>query len=114
MQLATYSQRKRQFFIRLYIAENELTMALEEFQQSDQEIRRRGYESRRSLMDIGMGTLWAGMGVFLLFRKHLSYDITTNLETRFGDTPLNMFGGLCVIYGAFRIYRGFQKKYYRD
>lgn len=63
----------------------------------------------RSLMDYGMGTLFLILGFVLLFGKMLKikigYDIDPVLE--------KLFGGLCVLYGAWRIYRGYKKNYFR-
>ena len=63
----------------------------------------------RSIMDLGMGILWFGMGVFLVFIK----SFNTGLETQFNDPVMKVFGGICIIYGAFRIYRAIKKNYFK-
>jgi hypothetical protein len=71
--------------------------------------RRRAYSNRRSIMDIGMGFIYAAMGVFFLLSKQFGINID------FPPTPFNyIFGGLCLLYGGFRIYRGFKKNYFRS
>ena len=71
--------------------------------------RRRAYSNRRSIMDIGMGFIYAAMGAFFLLSKELGVNID------FPPTPFNyIFGGLCLLYGGFRIYRGFKKNYFRS
>ena len=71
--------------------------------------RRRAYSNRRSIMDIGMGFIYAAMGAFFLLSKELGVNID------FPPTPFNyIFGGLCLLYGVFRIYRGFKKNYFRS
>ncbi|MEO6537505.1 MAG: hypothetical protein ABIT07_02165 [Ferruginibacter sp.] len=85
-------------------------MALEEFEKSPISERDKGFIRMRSLMDYGMGFMWASMGVFLIFIKYFH----TGLEARFDDPTMKAFGGVCVFYGLFRIYRGYKKNYLRD
>jgi len=71
--------------------------------------RRRAYSNRRSIMDIGMGFIYAAMGGFFLLSKQLGVNID------FPPSPFNyIFGALCLLYGGFRIYRGFKKNYFRS
>ncbi|HNP53329.1 MAG TPA: hypothetical protein PKK69_01885 [Ferruginibacter sp.] len=85
-------------------------MALEEFEEEDKLTERdKGFIRMRSIMDFGMGTLWIAMGVFLIFIKHFN----TGLEARFDDPVMKGFGAVCILYGLFRLYRGYQKQYLR-
>ena len=81
-------------------------MALEEFEKEQLSDREKGYIRMRSIMDYGMGLLWTAMGVFIIFIKKFSQD--------FDSTAFKVFGAVCVIYGLFRIYRGYKKKYLKD
>ena len=75
----------------------------------DQEERRKkNYVLRRSLMDIGMGVIITCIGIFYAIAHKFGYEF--NIE------PLYRYSlsGLFIIYGAFRIYRGLQKKYYSE
>jgi hypothetical protein len=85
-------------------------MALEEFEKEELSDREKNYLRMRSIMDFGMGTLWTGMGVFMFFIKKFSPD----LAERFDPGTLKVFGAVCIIYGLFRIYRGYRKKYFKD
>ncbi len=85
-------------------------MALEEFEKEQMNDRDKGYVRMRSLMDYGMGVLWIGMGVFLIFIKKFSPD----MALRFDDPMIKVFGGVCIVYGSFRLYRGYKKNYLRD
>jgi hypothetical protein len=85
-------------------------MALEEFENEPPNERDRGYIRMRSIMDYGMGILWSAMGIFLLFIRQFN----TGLELRFDDPAMKAFGGICVLYGLFRIYRGYKKNYLRE
>jgi hypothetical protein len=72
--------------------------------------RDKGYILMRSIMDFGMGILWTSMGIFLLFIKYFN----TVLQSRFDDPTMKIFGGVCIIYGGFRIYRGYKKNYINE
>lgn len=73
-----------------------------------EEKRARAYANRRSIMDLGMGIIYTGMGIFFLLKKQLGINID------FPPEPFNyVFGGLCLLYGGFRIYRGLKKNYFR-
>ena len=85
-------------------------MALEEFEKEQLNERDKGYIRMRSLMDLGMGLLWTAMGVFLIFIKKFN----PAMAERFGDLTMQIFGGVCILYGLFRMYRGYKKNYLRD
>ena len=71
--------------------------------------RRKAYTNRRSIMDIGMGLIYGAMGGFFLLSKEFGINID------FAPEPFNyIFGALCLLYGGFRIYRGFKKNYFRS
>jgi hypothetical protein len=72
--------------------------------------RERGFIRMRSIMDYGMGLLWMSMGLFFIFIKKIS----TDLADRYDDSTTKIFGGVCIIYGIFRLYRGYKKNYYRE
>lgn len=86
-------------------------MALEEFEKDRMSEQDKRYVQRRSVMDIGMGILWCGMGLFvgLLLKKY-----NAGLAAQYGDKTLYAFGGLCLVYGLFRVWRGFKKNYLRE
>lgn len=84
-------------------------MALEEFEKEQLSERDKRYVRMRSIMDMGMGVLWTGMGVFLLFIKKFNPD----LAYQYDEKILMIFGGVCIAYGLFRIYRGIKKNYLR-
>jgi hypothetical protein len=85
-------------------------MALEEFEKEELNDRDKGYLRMRSIMDYGMGLLWMAMGVFMIFIRKFN----AGLAETYGDNTFKAFGSVCIIYGLFRIYRGFKKKYFRD
>lgn len=72
-----------------------------------EEKRRKAYVNRRSLMDFGMGIIYAAVGGFFLLSDFFG------IHMEFPGAPFSyIFGGLCVVYGVFRIYRGAKKNYF--
>ena len=76
--------------------------------EDDQEpdARSKGYVLRRSIMDYGMGVIILCLGIFFL--------IAPKVGVVFGIDDLfrYIFGGLCILYGLFRVYRGYKKNYF--
>ncbi len=68
----------------------------------------KAFANRRALMDYGMGILYLAAGGFLVLAKPVGSEMEVLPE------PLSyVLGGLLLIYGGFRIYRGFKKNYFR-
>ena len=62
----------------------------------------------RTIYNYTMGVLWSAVGIFFLFHRKWGYDLKLN-EPR--DVLLaNIFGVSAVLYGLFRLYRGFKNK----
>ena len=80
-------------------------MSLEEFEDNpDQKTRR--YILRRSIMDLGMGLIYVGVGFVILFAKKFG------LNSAFADSMAGkIFAGLFILYGLWRLYRGIKKDY---
>ena len=58
-----------------------------------------------SIYDYTMGVLWLSAGgFFLLYKK---FGIELNIDT----VLTTIFGVAALLYGAFRIYRGYRKNY---
>ncbi len=72
--------------------------------------KRKQISLMKSLLDYGMGFLILLAGLFFLFRG--KFDISFN--HRFPPNDIDMiFGAICIIYGSWRIYRGYKKNYFR-
>ncbi|HEY4875069.1 MAG TPA: hypothetical protein VIH86_05825 [Puia sp.] len=65
------------------------------------------YALTRSVMDYGMGAIILGFGVFFFFAPKLGFNFTMSDLSRY------FISGLFVLYGGWRIYRGYQKNYFR-
>jgi len=72
--------------------------------------KRRQIGLMRSLLDYGIGILILCAGVFLFFRDKMDLDFNVIFPPNLTD---KLFGGLCVLYGAWRIYRGYKKNYFK-
>ena len=83
-------------------------MSLEEFEDTmDPKTKR--YIGMKSVMDFGMGIIYVGMGVFIFLarRFHFVNDFTDS-------TPGKIFAIVVILYGLWRIYRGFKQDYFRE
>ena len=58
-----------------------------------------------SIYDYTMGVLWVCTGIFFLFYKR--FGIELNID----EVLTTIFGISAVLYGSFRLYRGYRKKY---
>jgi len=61
----------------------------------------------QTIYNYAMGILWTGLGVFVLFHKQLGYELG-----RLQNDPVlsSIFGGAAILYGIFRLYRGYLKQ----
>ncbi len=64
----------------------------------------------KSLLDYGMGLLILLAGVFFFFRD--KFKISFNEKFPPNDID-KIFGAMCVMYGCWRIYRGYKKNYFK-
>ena len=72
--------------------------------------KRKQISFMKSLLDYGMGLLILLAGLFFFFRGefHLSFN------ARFPPNDIDkIFGAICILYGCWRIYRGYKKNYFR-
>lgn len=62
----------------------------------------------RSITDFGMGFIYLVVGILILFAKQLHFysDFTMSV-------PAKIFAVLAIVYGSWRIYRGFRKNYFK-
>ena len=63
----------------------------------------------RSIMDYTMGLLFFCFGIFFIGYRHFNIRIAGR-----EPSPLDyVIGGVFVLYGGWRIYRGYKKNYFR-
>jgi hypothetical protein len=68
--------------------------------------RKKGYILMRTIMDYGMGIIIFGFGIFFLLAPRMGIGFQIDDFYRY------CFGGLCIIYGGWRVYRGYKKNYF--
>lgn len=68
--------------------------------------RKKSYILRRAILDYGMGVIIFGFGVFFFIAPRLGFDFGIDNFYRY------IFSGLCLLYGGWRVYRGYQKNYF--
>lgn len=70
-----------------------------------QDKRTKQYNNMRSILDYSMGVIYIVVGIILLFPKKIGLDLAFNIGFRIA------FAVLCMIYGLWRLYRGYKKQY---
>ncbi|HUM97839.1 MAG TPA: hypothetical protein PK275_08270 [Chitinophagaceae bacterium] len=80
---------------------------LEEYEKK----RKKQVNLMRSMMDYTMGLIIIIIGVFFFFLR--TKEISVNQYLGKPDMLDKVLGAMCLLYGAWRIYRGYQKKYFR-
>jgi len=63
----------------------------------------------RSILDYGMGILMIGLGTLFFFHDKLKIQI----NERITPGAVKILGVIFVLYGAWRIYKGFKKNYFQ-
>ena len=64
----------------------------------------------KSLMDYGMGVIILLLGAFFLFRNNFKLAFNERFPP---DDIDKILGVMCLIYGTWRIYRGYKKNYFK-
>jgi len=75
-------------------------------ENKDPDKRTKGYILMRAIMDYGMGVMIFGFGVFFLISPALGIGFEFENFYRY------FFSILCIVYGAWRVYRGYKKNYF--
>lgn len=70
---------------------------------------RKHYNKMRALKDIVMALIILTVGVFMFFGD--KFEITKVLMSEKDPLIRYLFGGLCALYGGFRLYRGLKQDY---
>ena len=85
-------------------------MALEEFEQEPLSEREKGMIRMRSITNYGMGGFMIVAGFFFMFPT----KYTRAFLDQYDPVLIKIFAAVCWLYGAFRIYRGYKKNYFRN
>lgn len=85
-------------------------MALEEFENERLSERQRGLSQMRTITNYGMGVFIIVVGCFFMF----PIKYTAAFLDKYDSVLIKIFAVVCWVYGAFRIFRGYQKNYFKD
>lgn len=72
--------------------------------------RRKQVAGMRSILDYGIGVAIIAFGLFLFCRSFFELEFNETFPPNSLD---KIFGGLCVLYGGWRVYRGYKKNYFK-
>ncbi len=84
-------------------------MALEEFEKEQLSTRDKGMIRMRTITNYGMGVFMIIVGFFFMF----PVNMTRGYINQYDPVLIKFFAAICWLYGAFRIYRGYKKDYFR-
>lgn len=76
-------------------------------QESFRDRQQKSYTLMRMSYDLVMAILILGMAVVMLFPEKLKIEQIMALDNTFRY----LFGGICLLYGGFRLYRGIKRDY---
>ena len=76
-------------------------------QESFRDKQQKSYTLMRMTYDLTMSVLILGMALVLLFSERLKIEQISSIDTTFRY----LFGGICILYGGFRLYRGIKRDY---
>jgi hypothetical protein len=85
-------------------------MALEEFENDKLSEREKGIVRMRSVSNYVMGIMIIAAGVLFLFPP----EIMKERLSLYDPAMIKIMAVVCFIYGAFRVYRGYRKNYFRE
>jgi len=87
---------------------NNYIAASKVFMDNDfRERRQKSYTRMRMVYDFAMAALILAMGVVLFWGDRFGIELISSIDTNVRYP----FGGLCLLYGCFRIYRGIKHDY---
>jgi len=75
------------------------------------ERQRKNYVLMRMIYDIGMGSFILLIGIVVLAGDKFNVPALTNAVSGIEPVMRYLFGGLCLLYGGFRLYRGIKHEY---
>ena len=81
-----------------------------EFEREKLSEREKGFIRMRSITNYGMGIFMVLVGFFFMF----PFKLTQVFINQYDASLIKLFAVICWMYGAFRIYRGYKKNYFRD
>ncbi|MBP6432175.1 MAG: hypothetical protein KA319_10435 [Ferruginibacter sp.] len=84
-------------------------MALEEFEKEQLSDRDKNLIRMRSISNYVMGVLIIAFGVVFIVKP----AVLKNFFAQRDPLLMNIMAGICILYGLFRIYRGYAQNYFK-
>lgn len=79
---------------------------LEEYEKK----KKKDISLMRSIRDYGIGVVIILFGAFMFFRNNFDLEINERYKP---DATDKVLGAACLLYGAWRLYRGYRKNYFK-
>ena len=73
--------------------------------------QRKSYTLMRMSYDLTMAIVILGMALVMLLGDKLNVPVIGSFVSNVEPLMRFLFGGLCVVYGIFRLYRAFKRDY---
>ncbi len=86
-------------------------MAIEEFEKDKMSERHKGLVRMQTITNYGMGIFIIAFGFFFMFPTEYTWE---HFHKNYDPVLMKLLAVICWVYGVFRLYRGYQKKYFRD
>jgi uncharacterized protein YqhQ len=84
-------------------------MALEEFEKEQLSDRDKNLIRMRSISNYVMGVLIIAFGFVFIIKP----TVLKNFFAQRDPLLMNIMAGICILYGLFRIYRGYAQNYFK-
>jgi hypothetical protein len=85
-------------------------MSFQRFNEDELSKPEKAMVRMKSITNYVMGLLLIGCGLIVFFPPA---SIVKYIE-RYDDLAIQMLAVICIIYGLFRVYRGYKKNYFRE
>jgi hypothetical protein len=85
-------------------------MALEEFERPELSKREKGLIRMQSITNYVMGVMIIGAGIMFFIQP----GIVKEKLQGYDPVMIYILASVCIVYGLFRIYRGYKKNYFRN
>jgi hypothetical protein len=87
-------------------------MALENFEEEEELTpRQKQLVTIKSIVNYVMGAAFIVLGICIIWPPT---SLGIYLNRNYDSTTLKVFGGVVIIYGIFRAYRGYAKNYFKN
>ncbi len=72
---------------------------------------RKSFAVMRTIYNLTMAVLILAMAVVMFWGDKFNNDFIDNIVSELDPLIRYLFGGLCLLYGGFRLYRGIKREY---